>query len=115
VLFETGAIIFHIANQHAGLLPKDANARMRAIAWMFAALNTVERPILKLTIAKIFEGDKPWASERVPIVIDRARARMGQLSAYLGETGWLDGVFCAGDLLMVEVLKRLRMSGILDE
>jgi glutathione S-transferase len=80
VLFETGAIIFHLAIQHAG----DANARMRAIAWMFAALNTVEPPILELTIAKIFEGDKPWASERVPLVMDRARARMGQLSAYLG-------------------------------
>lgn len=115
VLFETGAIIFHIAHRHVGLLPDDANARMRAITWMFAALNTVEPPILELTTAKIFEGDRPWARERLPLVIDRVRARMKQLSARLGQADWLDGEFSAGDLMMVEVLKRLQMSGILDE
>jgi len=115
VVFETGAIVFHIAQQHVGLLPADANARTRAITWMFAALNTVEPPILELMTAKLFEGDKPWARERVPLVMDRVRARMEQLSARLGDADWLDGVFSAGDLLMVEVLKRLRMSGMLDE
>jgi len=115
VVFETGAIVFHIAQRHAGLLPADANARTRAITWMFAALNTVEPPILDLMTAKIFEGDKPWARERLPLVMDRVRARMEQLSARLGDADWLDGAFNAGDLLMVEVLKRLRMSGILDE
>lgn len=115
VVFETGAIVFHIAQQHAGLLPEAANARTRAITWMFAALNTVEPPILDLTTAKIFESDRPWASERLPLVMNRVRARMEQLSARLGDGDWLDGVFSAGDLLMVEVLKRLRMSGILDE
>ena len=114
-IFETGAIILHIAQRHAGLLPVDADARTRAITWMFAALNTVEPPILDLMIAKIFEGDKPWASERLPLVMDRIRARMIQLSARLGDADWLDGAFSAGDLMMVEVLKRLRMSGILDE
>jgi glutathione S-transferase len=114
-LFETGSIVFHIAGRHAGLLPDDANARARAITWMFAALSTVEPPILDLSTAKIVEGDKPWAQERLPLVRDRIRARLGQLSARLDDADWLDGAFSAGDLLMVSVLLRLRMSGILDE
>ncbi|MGY4395958.1 glutathione S-transferase [Sphingomonas sp. UYAg733] len=114
-VFETGAIVFHIAEHHAGLLPEDANARARAITWMFAALNTVEPPILDLTIARIFEDDKPWAEERLPLVVERLRVRLNQLSVRLGDAEWLDGIFCAGDLLMVSVLLRLRMSGILDE
>jgi len=114
-VFETGAIVFHIAENHAGLLPADARARARAITWMFAALNTVEPPILELSNAKILEGDKPWAKERMPLVADRVRARLDQLSARLGHDDWLDGAFSAGDLLMVSVLLRLRMSGILDE
>jgi glutathione S-transferase len=114
-LFETGAIVFHIAQRHAGLLPDDANARTRAVTWMFAALNTVEPPILDLSTAKMVEGDKPWAQERLPLVRDRVRARLGQLSARLDDADWLDGAFSAGDLLMVSVLLRLRMSGLLDE
>ena len=114
-LFETGAIIFHIATHNAGLLPEDANARARAITWIFAALNTVEPPILELVTARIFEADKPWALDRLPLVQARVRARLEQLSAYLGDAEWLDGPFSAGDLLMASVLLRLRMSGILDE
>ena len=114
-LFETGAIVFHIAQRHAGLLPEDANARARAITWMFAALNTVEPPILDLTTARIVEGDKSWAAERTPLVADRIRSRQDQLSRRLGDADWLDGEFSAGDLLMVSVLLRLRMSGLLDE
>ena len=114
-LFETGAIVLHIAERHAGLLPDDANARARAITWMFAALNTVEPPILDLSTAKIVERDTPWAQERLPLVMDRIRVRLGQLSARLDDADWLDGAFSAGDLLMVSVLLRLRMSGILDE
>ena len=114
-LFETGAIVFHIAERHAGLLPKDANARARAITWMFAALNTVEPPILEFANAKLLEGDKPWSRERLPLVADRVRVPLGQLSARLGDADWLDGAFSAGDLLMVSVLLRLRPSGILDE
>jgi glutathione S-transferase len=114
-LFETGAIVFHIAERHARLLPEDPDARARAITWMFAALNTVESPILDLQTAKFAEGDKPWAQERLPLVIDRIRARLSQLADRLGDAGWLDGAFSAGDLLMVSVLLRLRMSGILDE
>src|SRR5579875_204250 len=104
VLFESGAIVFHIAERQAGLMPDDANARARAITWMFAALNTVEPPILELVTAKILEGDKPWADERVPLVKDRIRNRMAQLSARLGDADWLDGAFSAGDLMMVSVL-----------
>jgi glutathione S-transferase len=115
VLFETGAIVLHIAERHAGLLPKDANARARAIAWMFAALNSVEPAILDLTIARLVEGDKPWAKERLPLVVDRIRDRLKQLSARLGDADWLDGAFSAGDLMMASVLLRLRPSGILDQ
>jgi glutathione S-transferase len=114
-LFETGAIVFHIAEHHAGLFPDDANARARAITWMFAALNTVEPPILELVTARIAEGDKPWAEERLPLVKDRIRDRLVQLSARLGDADWLDGAFSAGDLMMVSVLLRLRPSGLLDE
>jgi len=114
-LFETGAIVLHIAERHAGLLPDDADARARAITWMFAALNTVEPPILDLTIARIVEGDRPWAQERLPLVRDRIRDRLGQLSRRLGEAEWLDGGFSAGDLMMVSVLIRLQISGILNE
>jgi glutathione S-transferase len=114
-LFETGAIILHIAQTHPGLLPADANARARAITWMFAAVNTVEPPILDSFIARILEGDKPWAAERVPLVMDRIRIRFRQLSAHLGEQAWLDGEFSAGDLMMVHVLLRARPSGVLDE
>ena len=114
-LFETGAIVLHIAQRHGGLLPDDANARARAITWMFAALNTVEPPILELEIAKLIEGDKPWAEQRIPLVKDRIRTRLAQLSARLGDADWLDGAFSAGDLMMVSVLLRLKPSGILDE
>jgi glutathione S-transferase len=114
VLFESGAIVLHIAERHAGLLPGDANARARAITWMFAAINTVEPPILDLVTVKLVEGGKPWSEQRLPLVQDRIRVRLGELSARLGDAEWLDGAFSAGDLMMVAVLLRLRMSGMLD-
>lgn len=114
-LFETGAIILHIGEHYAGLLPEDANARDRAIAWMFAAVNTVEPPILELVTVKILEGDKPWAAERLPLALDRIRERLVHLSAWLGDAEWLEGTFSAGDLLMASVLLRLRPSGLIDE
>lgn len=114
-LFESGAIVLHIAERHAGLLPPEANGRARAITWMFAALNTVEPPILDLQTAKFLEGDKPWAGERLPLVKDRIRHRLGDLSVRLGDAEWLDGAFSAGDLLMVHALLRLKPSGMLDE
>jgi glutathione S-transferase len=114
-LFETGSIVFHIAERHAGLLPQDTNTRARAITWMFAAINTVEPPILDLVNVKILESDKPWSKERMPLVVDRIHNRLKQLSARLGDADWLDGAFSAGDLMMVSVLLRLRPSGLLDE
>jgi glutathione S-transferase len=114
-LFESGAIVFHIAEQNAGLFPDDANARARAITWMFAALSTVEPPILDLVTARFAEGDRPWAEARLPLVKDRIRNRLVQLCARLGDADWLDGAFSAGDLMMVSVLLRLRPSGLLDE
>jgi glutathione S-transferase len=114
-LFETGSIVFHIAERHPGLLPDDANARARAITWMFAALSTMEPPILELVTARIFERDKPWCAARLPLVEERVRVRFAQLSARLADADWLDGAFSAGDLMMVSVLLRARSSGILDE
>jgi len=114
-LFESGAIVFHIAERHAGLLPHDANARARAITWMFAALNTVEPPIFDRTIAALVEHDKPWYEERRPILDDRVRVRLGELSSRLGNADWLDAAFSAGDLLMVTVLRRLNGSGMLEK
>ncbi len=114
-LFETGAIVFHIAERHAGLLPGDAQARARVLMWMFAALNTVEPPILDLVTTKVLESDKPWSKERLPLVEERIRVRLQQLSARLGDAEWLEGAFSAGDLLMVSVLLRLKASGLLGE
>ncbi|NKI72256.1 glutathione S-transferase family protein [Collimonas pratensis] len=115
VLFESGAIVLHLAERHAGLLPDNANARARAIAWMFAALNTVEPPILDLQTTKFLEGDKPWYEQRLPLVQNRIRDRLGKLSDRLGAADWLDGAFSAGDLMMVAVLLRLKASGMLAE
>ena len=113
-LFESGAIVFHIAERHAGLLPDDANARARAITWMFAALSTVEPPIVDRAMATLFESGKTWYEERLAILDDRVRERLGELSGRLGGADWLDGEFSAGDLLMVTVLRRLNGSGLLE-
>ncbi|HVM98622.1 MAG TPA: glutathione S-transferase family protein [Caulobacteraceae bacterium] len=115
VLFESGAIVFHIAERHAGLLPDDPNARARAIAWMFAALNTVEPPIVERGAAALLERDQPWYGERLPLLEDRVRGRLDELSDRLGGADWLDDAFSAGDLLMVTVLRRLDGSRMLEE
>ena len=115
VLFETGAIVLHIAERFSGLLPTDADARARAIAWMFAAVNTIEPPILELPIAMFLEKDKPWTAERIPLIKDRIRKRLTMLADRLGEAEWLEDGFTAGDLMMASVLLRLRSSGLLDE
>ncbi|MET4207766.1 glutathione S-transferase family protein [Bradyrhizobium sp. LA2.1] len=114
-LFESGAIVLHIAERHDGLLPKDADARSRAIAWMFAALNTLEPPIVEFGMTMLFERDKSWYEERLPVLKDRVRIRLGELSHRLGEAEWLDGAFSAGDLMMVTVLRRLNASRLLEE
>ena len=114
-LFESGSIVFHIAQRYAGLLPDDANARARAITWMFAALSTIEPPIVDRQNVMFAERDKAWYEQRLALVDDRIRVRFGELSVYLRDSEWLDGAFSAGDLLMVTVLQRLKQSGILDE
>lgn len=115
VLFESGAIVLHLAEQHPGLLPNDANARMRAISWMFAALNTVEPPIVERSMTWLFEREEIWYAQRLAALDERVRRRLGELSRRLGDADWLDGAFSAGDLLMVSVLLRLESSGIVDE
>ncbi|WP_313193844.1 glutathione S-transferase family protein [Shinella zoogloeoides] len=114
-LFETGSIVFHIAERHAGLLPREAKARARAITWIFAALNTMEPPIVELETAVREERGKTWHPEHRAVLEGRVRTRLGQLSAWLGEADWLEGAFSAGDLLMVSVLMRLAWSDILDD
>ena len=114
-LFESGSIVFHIAERHAGLLPDDANARARAITWMFAALDTVEPPIFDRSLVMILERDQPWYEHRLRTLDDSIRRRLGGLSARLGDSEWLDGAFSAGDLLMVTVLRRAHGSGLLEE
>ncbi|MGE5566248.1 MAG: glutathione S-transferase family protein [Parcubacteria group bacterium] len=114
-LFETGAIVFHIAERHPGLLPEEPNARARAVAWMFAALNTVEPPIVERSTAVLLERDQPWHAERLPLLDERVRVRLSQLSGALRDAEWLDGAFSAADLLMVTVLRRLEGSGLLEE
>lgn len=115
VLFESGAIVLHLAEQHAGLLPADPDARMRAIMWVFAALNTVEPPIVERSMAWVLERELPWYSQRLVMLDERVRMRLSQLSAWLGTAAWLDGDFSVGDLMMVSVLLRLKSSGLLDE
>jgi glutathione S-transferase len=114
-LFDSGAIVFHIAERNAGLLPDDANARARAITWMFAAVSTLEPPIVDRETAILLERDEAWHKQRLPMVEDRIRGRLGELSDRLGDADWLDGGFSAGDLLMVMVLRRLNRSALLDE
>ena len=114
-LFESGAIVFHIAERHAGLLPNDANARARAITWMFAALNTVEPPLIEYEAFALFERDKSWYEQRLPILENHIRVRLGALSTRLGQAEWLEGEFSAGDLMMVGVLFRSQDSGIMSE
>ncbi|WP_105432173.1 glutathione S-transferase family protein [Neorhizobium sp. T6_25] len=109
-LFESGAIVLHIAERHGGLLPDDANAGARAIAWMFAALNTVEPPIFDRSLARILERDEPWYEKRLRSLDETIGKRLADLSRHLGEADWLDGEFSAGDLLMVSVLLRLKAS-----
>lgn len=114
-LFESGAIVFHIADRHAGLLPEEPKARARAITWMFAALSTIEPAITEWEVPEYFEQDKSWFRERQRLLDDRVRKRLRALSARLGDADWLDGAFSAGDLLMVQVLRRLHGSGLLEE
>ena len=113
-LFESGAIVLHIARTHAGLLPRQAAARARAISWMFAAHASVEPPIVELESATFTERDKPWFADRMPLLEQRISRRLAPLAARLAQAPWLEGAFSAGDLLMVQVLRRLSGSPLLE-
>lgn len=113
-LFETGAIVLHIAETRPGLLPEDPLARGRARAWIFAALSTIEPVCLEIETAHFHDAGQPWAEARLPLVQGRIRQRLAQLSARLAGAEWLDGGFSAGDLMMAGVLFRLRPSGLLE-
>lgn len=115
VLFESGAIVLHLAERGPRLLPGGATARARAVMWMVAALSTVEPPIVEREAAGYLDRDEPWFETRLASLDDRVRTRLGQLSDHLGDAPWLDGAFSAGDLMMVEVLLRLEGSGLLEE
>lgn len=114
-LFESGAIVLHIAEQHPGLLPQEPNARARGIVWMFAALSTLEPPIIDHEMAFFFEKDKSWRAEHLAMIEKQVRSRLDDLSKRLGDADWLDGNFSAGDLMMVLVLRRLDGSGLVNE
>lgn len=114
LLFESGAIVLHIAQTHEGLLPGDPSARARTIGWIFAALNTIEPPILDREAAGHAERGEPWHEARGPLLERRIESRLAPLSGRLGDADWLDGPFSAADLMMVTVLRRLGGSGLLD-
>ena len=114
-LFESGAIVLHIAATHPGLLPEDADGRARATAWMFAALTTVQAPIVERETARLLEKDKSWYEELLPFLDSRVRVRLRDLSSRLADADWLDGDFSAGDLLMVNVLRRPAGAEIVKE
>ena len=114
-LFESGAIALHIADTHEGLMPVDHDARARAVAWVFAAINTIEPPIFDRSMTLVLEGDRPWQAERLTMLEERIRVRLGQLSTHLGDSDWLNGDFSAGDLMMATVLMRANASGLLTD
>ena len=114
-LFESGAIVLHIAETLDGLLPSNPDARARAIMWMFCAVSTIEPPVVDRDVVEYLEDGKSWQAERAAMVDERVRGKLRDLSARLGSADWLDGDFTAGDLMMVEVLRRLAGSGLLEE
>ena len=92
-LFESAAIVLHVAERHAGLLPDEANARARAIAWMFAAKATVEPPIVEHGMAALLEADRTWHAERLVMLDERVRVRLSDLSGWLAGRDWLEDEF----------------------
>jgi glutathione S-transferase len=112
VLFESGAIVLHIAQTHPGLLPEAPDAKLRAVSWMFAALNTIEPPVFERALCVVLERETPWFAGRLETLDKRVRQR--ELSLHLGQSPWLDGEFSAGDLLMLSVLLRLQGSTLLE-
>ncbi|MDB5693939.1 MAG: glutathione S-transferase family protein [Alphaproteobacteria bacterium] len=112
-LFESGAIVLHIAERSEVLLPRDPAARARAIPWMFAALNSIEQHVQAFALVAGFLKDEEWAKLRRPSAQEMAEKRLDELAARLGEREWLDDRFTAGDLLMTSVLRILRGTDLI--
>ncbi len=115
VLFESGAIVLHVAEGCAALLPVDPAARARAITWVFAALNTVEPVVWDYDMAGYFDRDKPWQAERAAMLEAALRGRLGRLAQRLGDAEWLEDGFTAGDLMMISVLRRIGDAPLLGD
>jgi glutathione S-transferase len=113
-LFESGAIVLHIAQRSEALLPREETGRARAIAWLFAALNTMEVPIQQLAEIDLFHAGEEWTKIRRPAVEANARRRLAELAARLGDRDYLEDRFTCGDLMMAAVLRILRHTDLLD-
>ena len=111
-LFESGAILIHLAIEEERLLPIDRNARMRGVAWMIAALNSVEPALFELAAIDLFHRGEDWTRQRRPQVVEAIEARLKRLADALGDKQWLEGRFTIGDLMMVSVLRNLRHTDL---
>ena len=112
-IFESGAIVLRIAERAGKLIPMDPAARMRALRWVAAALNSVEPYVMALAINDISEADREWSKARHGKVVDDLKARLADLEGALGNNVWLDGIeFTVGDLMMISVLGGLRGTGV---
>lgn len=114
-IFESGAIVLHIAERAGKLLPQDPAERMKAIQWLVAALNSVEPYVMEYAVNMIFEADKSWSADRAPVVIGYIEGRLRDLDARLAEREWLEEEFTVGDLMMISVLGGLRGTGLTDK
>ena len=114
-LFESGAILIHLGLQDERLLPRETEPRMRSIAWLIAALNSVEPIFFELATINIFAKGEAWTEERKPQVIENIRKRLALLAEALGGNEWFEGRFTIGNLMMVSVLRNLRKSGLVEE
>lgn len=113
-MFESGAIVLHIAQRSGALFPREEAGRARATTWIFAALNTLEVPIQQLAAIDFFYAEEEWAKQRRPGAVEDVHVRLRQLSAWLGERDYLDGAFSAGDLMMTTVLRILRHTTMVE-
>ncbi len=111
-LFESGAIVHHIAMQSPVLMPQDPAARSQTLTWMFAALNTMEVPIGSLCELDLFHPDEPWAKARRPALLEQALKRLGELDRVLVDREYLLDRFTAADILMTTVLRDLRETDL---
>ncbi|HEY0629841.1 MAG TPA: glutathione S-transferase family protein [Sphingomicrobium sp.] len=111
-LFESGAILIHLGIDDERLLPLERNARMRSVAWLIAALNSVEPMIFELVNIDIFNRDQEWAKLRRSQVEEKIDNRLKLLADALGDREWFEDRFSIGNMMMVSVLRNLRHTDI---